>query len=830
MPQRKPALPERSLPAAAPGGERLRQGAALAILIAAGIACYANSFGSPFVFDGIVYVKENQSLNSLWPGNYSVSLNRPVGFLSFALNRAWGGDDVWGYHAVNLAIHVVAAWLLFDLVRRTLSRGRLAARYAAHAWGLALAIALIWLVHPLDTGSVTYIYQRLESLMGLFYLATLWCFATSLDAPRPGWWLAASVACCALGMGTKEVMVTAPLIVLWYDRVFAAASWREMLSRRGIYYAALAATWGLLAGLMILGARETLRAGVFFVENISPLQYALSQPGVILHYLGLAVWPDRLCLDYGWPPAQGAAQIVPQALAIGALLALTAWAAFRWPPAGFLGGCFFLILAPTSSLAPLRDLAFEHRMYLPLAAVVVLAVMLGYPVWRFAATRFSGRGDQPGPAARFAAVALPVALLLAIVAALGWRTVRRNADYRSNVAIWRATAQTSTNPTRAHGNLATALLDEGNAAEAIRESDLALEHQPDFWLVYLTRGNAYDKLGDYPAAVNDFNEVMRLRPDDFRAYINRGDAYHKQKNDPAAIQDFSQALELLSNTDDASINVAQLKGKCLANRGFVHAELHQYEAAADDYSQAIRLGYELPESYAKRGAAYARLGRLDAAIQDFNRAIELNPRGAAAHAARAAIYEQLGDYDRAARGYGDYLQLQPSVADAWLSRGDCQARLGRSRPAIDDYTQAIRLRPDSAKAHFNRGVTYVRLGTLRAARDDLDTAIRLDPGYVRALTARAELRATTADPALLDADQSVADATRACELTDWKNVNGLDVLGMACAAKGDFEHAIQWESRALELAPDDAPFQRAARQRLELYRAGKPYIETSQPP
>src|SRR5262249_28998003 len=144
---------------------------------------------------------------------------------------------------------------------------------------------LIWLVHPLNTGSVTYIYQRLESLMGLFYLATLWCFVRSLDSPRARWWLAASVLCCALGAGTKGIIATAPLVVLWYDGVFAAGSWRELFAHRGRYYAALATTWIILVWLAIRGREETLQAGVLVVDGVSPLDYALSQPGVILHYL-----------------------------------------------------------------------------------------------------------------------------------------------------------------------------------------------------------------------------------------------------------------------------------------------------------------------------------------------------------------------------------------------------------------------------------------------------------------------------------------------------------------------------------------------------------------
>src|ERR1051325_3153390 len=180
---------------------------AAVVLAAAGIAVYANSFKAPLVFDSGLFIRQNAlgqspSLRDIWPEDYAIGWNRPVGFLTFTFNYLCR-NEVWGYHAVNLAIHVTAAWLLFDIVRRTLERSRLAARYAPHAWGLGLAVALVWLVHPLQTSSVTYIYQRLESLMAMFYLATLWCFLKVLESPKSIGWYAASVACCALGMGTK---------------------------------------------------------------------------------------------------------------------------------------------------------------------------------------------------------------------------------------------------------------------------------------------------------------------------------------------------------------------------------------------------------------------------------------------------------------------------------------------------------------------------------------------------------------------------------------------------------------------------------------------------
>ncbi len=232
-------------------------------------------------------------------------------------------------------------------------------------------------------------------------------------------------------MMTKEVAAVAPLLVLWYDRAFVASSWREIFRRRWAFYSGLAGTWVVLAGLMVSQAHKFADTGVLVVKNLTPLQYAVSQPGVIAHYLRLCFCPTGLCLDYGWPVADRAGEILPPLLLIAALLALTIWAAFRWPEWSFLGAWFFFILAPTSSVFPLRDLAFEHRMYLPLAAVATGVVVGGWVAGRWLVRH----GKLPLSASQVIAGAL---VLFAGVA-LGILTFRRNVDYQSTLSIWEDT-------------------------------------------------------------------------------------------------------------------------------------------------------------------------------------------------------------------------------------------------------------------------------------------------------------------------------------------------------------------------------------------------------
>src|SRR5262249_53422464 len=241
----------------------------------------------------------------IWPGlRPFFGRQRAITTLTFALNHAFGGFEPRGYHVVNVVIHVLAGLCLFGIVRRTAQLARFADHTCANAVPLAFTIAALWLAHPLQTESVTYTVQRAESLMGLCYLATLYCAIRAATGACA--WQGPAVLACALGMGSKPVMVTAPLVVLAYDRMFLADTWRTIWLRRRWMYLGLASSWSWIALCGLLGALvdpASARAGAagFGMEGIGVRDYLLTQPAVLLHYLGLALVPHPLVIDYGWP-------------------------------------------------------------------------------------------------------------------------------------------------------------------------------------------------------------------------------------------------------------------------------------------------------------------------------------------------------------------------------------------------------------------------------------------------------------------------------------------------------------------------------------------------
>lgn len=477
------------------------------IILAAALVAYANSFSVPFLLDDLWSILSNASIRRLWPIGPVLFPSaadpvpcRPLLNLSFALNYAVGGTAVAGYHWGNWLIHAGAGLSLFGLVRRTLRLPRMQERFGAVADSFALGVALLWTLHPLQTISVTYLSQRAESLMGLCYLLTLYCFVRTATSPRP--WVPGglAIACCALGMASKEVMVTAPVVVVLFDRTFLAGSFKAAWQQRGRWHLGLATTW-LLLGYFMVHAPIGNHVG-YATGGLTAWTSLLTESRVVTLYQKLALWPHPLIFDYG--PEKTAAQLAevwPYVLWLGLLLSVTLVALRRWPVAGFLSGCFFLILAPTSSVIPvLSQPMAENRMYLPLAAILLLGVG-GLHLWL-------GRKS---------------AMVVSVLAAgLGALTLQRNHDYGDALGLWRDTVAKQPGNPRAHCTLAHTLVRETRRIdEAIAHYETALTLKPDYPEAH---NNLANLLADLPERSTDtlahYEAAVRLKPDYLAAHYN----------------------------------------------------------------------------------------------------------------------------------------------------------------------------------------------------------------------------------------------------------------------------------------------------------------------
>ena len=693
-------------------------GAAVGLLVVAVCVPYANSFHGPFVFDDVPSIVENQSIRRLGsarilaaPPEAVTTTGRPVVNLSLAVNYAIGGLAVEGYHVVNLALHLLAALALFALVRRTLLLPTMSAQFGASATGLALAVAVLWANHPLQTESVTYVVQRAEVIVGLFYLLTLYCFLRGATGVHGNAWYAAAVGSCALGMASKEVMVSAPLMAVLYDRTFITGSFRESLRRRWRWWLALAATWALLPFLQQISGHRGGSAG--FGLGITAWQYARTQFGCIIHYLRLAFWPSPLVLDYGSHIAHGAVEVVPYALAVLTLVGVTVAGLAMRRTWGFLGAWLFAILAPSSSVVPLTtQTEAEHRMYLPLVAVVALVVLASY--------RAIGR---LGLGSRWV-----MAALVAVAAAvLGFGTYQRNKDYQSELVLWDDTVRKCPLNDRAYLTRGSAYYLKGQPDAALKDYDQAIALNSRNAKAYVGRGNVLSDQGRYDEALKDYSNALTLNPGLADAHYGRGTIFILKGELDAAITEFNRAIE-----HDPEFVQAYYQ------RATVYEAKGDLDAAIDSYDQVVRLRPDHAEAYNSRGSDYDHKGQIEAATRDYDRAIALRPDFAEAYSNRCSARDVKGQFGAAIKDCDKAIDLRPNFAEAYCNRGNALQSEGQYQAAIKDYNKAIELKPDLVAAYQNRALAHFQTNAYDRAWADVRVVRKLGgtpmPSFVEELT------------------------------------------------------------------------------------------------
>ncbi|MBI2813710.1 MAG: tetratricopeptide repeat protein [Opitutae bacterium] len=583
----------------APSFKRLFQNVWPAALIALlTLAVYHNTFSSPLLLDDHTSISENHSIRDLSklgevlsPPKGITPSGRPVLNLSLAVNYAISRKEVWSYHVANLLIHLGAGLALFGLAHRTLLLPSLRARFGADARPLALIAALLWTLHPLQTESVTYIVQRAESLMGLFYLLTLYCYVRSTDSPAPGRWQVLSVASCALGMATKEVMVTAPIMVLLHDRAFAAGSFREAWRQRRRLYMGLEATWAILGFLVAStgGNRDgTVGPGV----ETAWIVYFLAQIKAVAHYLWLSVWPHPLIFEFGWFEIKGFAQLAPSLLVVGPLAGLTLFALWRHPRLGFLGGWFFGILALTSIMPGTTQIIVEHRMYLSLAAVVTGLLLLTHAWW--------DRRCWPA--------------WIALILVLGAVTVRRNHDYRSPLALWQQTLEHRPDYGLANYCVGQALLAEDRTLESVPYFERAIKSAPHRTLAYIGLALALDHAGRTDDAAKTFEEALKFKPTSADTHRYYG----------ALLSRIGRHRDSLVQLDEA-IRLKPEEAKNYNETGIALGRAGHLIPAVANFERALELDPESVVVVNNLGYALMRLARFDEARARFQQALRLDP-------------------------------------------------------------------------------------------------------------------------------------------------------------------------------------------------------------
>ena len=513
-----------------------------ALIIAAfALAAYSTSFTGTFQLDDLRNIIQNESIRNIrnLGAIWGFLPRRFIGNLTFALNYHFNGANPFGYHVVNVLIHIAASLALFRLTGLVLKTPRFRNRaIAGNGNAVALGCALLFAVHPIQTQAVTYIVQRLASLATMFYLLSVASYISGRmeRGKRSAVMYAAAAVSCLLGMLTKEITFTLPIMILIVEfglfgsmHIGRARRNPRILVLIGSTAAALLVIPALI-GFNWAFIFNTVPSDRLADPRLSPFVYALTQFRVIPLYLRLILAPVGLSVEHDIPAAVSfmSPDIIAGAILVAGLLGFGVWMFFRGRLAGF-GLIWFFLAMSVESLKPLANVMYEHRMYLPMAGLS-MAAMDGI----HALARRTGR--KP------AAVTFVV-----IVVMLAGLSVHRNLVWRDPVILWTDAIGKAPNRFRPYSNRADAYRNRGDVVLAFEDIDTAAKLFPNQAKPQYFKAIALNDLGRYEEAVASITRAINIKPNNAELYRWRGLYNANMGKTDEALADIEHAIDLAPN-------------------------------------------------------------------------------------------------------------------------------------------------------------------------------------------------------------------------------------------------------------------------------------------
>ncbi len=576
--------------------------AAFIVLGAAVFVVYSNTYNSPFLFDDMSHILKNYRIDDLsqfWPP----SGMRYLGRLSFALTYRFSGTEVFGYHVVNNSIHFAGSFLVYLLAYLTFKTPlvRSAAGVGDYApFCASVAAALIFAVHPIQTSAVTYIVQRLASMAALFYLLSLVLFVSwrlgRLGSPARAILLVLSLVTALMAQMTKENAITLPVVIVLYDLVFFNDV--KGAVKRLIYLSPYIAVFAIVPLTIIAikskfgleGLLESARTVSDLVAAVmTPYEYLINQFSVMATYIRLIFLPIGQNLDYDYPlsPTIFNARIILSLLFLILVLGASLYVFVRSRRAGkglpALAVCgvfwFFITLSVESSIIPINDVIYEHRLYLPLAGVSIGFSSAALLLYSFLKERFGISIPLYAAAAVFILItALP----------LGVAAYARNGVWRDSISLWSDVVSKTPNKSRVHNNLANAYREFDRVPEAIEEYKAAIRLAPENPEAHSNLGDAYLASSRIDEAIEEFKLAVKYLPEYSGAHNNLGNAYHVKGMPEEAVKALTEALRHNPRNVIAYYNL-----------GIVYEDTGRYSLAVENYRKFVEYA---PDQFAVQRA------------------------------------------------------------------------------------------------------------------------------------------------------------------------------------------------------------------------------------
>ena len=608
---------------------------------------YSNTLEGPFTFDDDSNIQNNPNIplteltlgGIIRAGFESSASNRPVANISFALNYYFHQYNVMGYHLVNILIHITAGILIYLFIRTTLNTPTLRSKYATDRW-IPFFTALLWLVHPIQSQSVSYIVQRMNCMAAMFYVLSLLLYAKArlAGSKRKRWVLFAGCAFAGvLALGSKETAASLPFFLFLYEWYFFQDLSLTWLKRHFLSFATILILLALLA-FMYLGANP-LESILYSYQgrDFTWTQRFLTEFRVVIFYISLLIFPhpSRLNLDHDFPLSHSLFEPTTTLLSIVAIAGLIGLAIYVAKKQRLMSFCILWFLGNLlieSSVIGL-EIIFEHRIYLPSMLVCLMAVTLAY---RYAKPKW-----------------LRVGVLCALVMVCCVWTYERNSVWSNEVALWNDCVEKSPNKARPHNNLGLALAEQGDLEEAVGHFSEALRINPDHVLANYNLGTALVQQGNLKEAIVHFSEALRIQPEYADAHCNLGLALAKQGRIDDAIRHYLEALRIKPNYAEAHNNL----GNALQKQG-------QIEDAIYHYSKALNIKPEYENAHHNLGFALAKQGRINDAIKHYLEALRIKPNLAEAHNNLGNALSYQGNIEGAIDHYREALRIKPLYVQA----------------------------------------------------------------------------------------------------------------------------------------------------------------------
>ncbi|MEI6816992.1 MAG: tetratricopeptide repeat protein [Bacteroidota bacterium] len=643
------------------------------IIIILGILIYLNSFNCTFHFDDLPSIKNNKVIQNLSASAiWKSSSNRFIPYYSLAINYHFGQLNVFGYHLVNLIIHLINSLLVWWMALLIFSTPYMKNNaLAKHGKTIAFFTALLFVSHPLATQSVTYIVQRLASIAALFYFLTVALYLKARLINNKNnlallIYITAFVS-AIFAFISKENAYTLPFSVIMIEILFfQSIKFSSFLKDKrvwmGIALIVIFITIILTRFSFSIFNSQPMNNLTIFEKEITPFNYLFTQFGVILRYIQLLFLPINQNFDYDIPLSLTFFE-VKTILYFLILLSLIVFGAYYYNKNRIITFgifWFFIALLVESSIIPITDVIFEHRTYLPSFGFFIL----------FSSTIFLIFKDKSKTA---------IIVLTFITVFYSFLTFERNNIWKDDNSLWSDVILKAPTKARAYVNRGVFFLNEKKKLEAMNDFNKAVELQHNYVTALYDRGHQYAESNNIDLAIKDYSKVLELDPNYLAACYNRGVQYANKKLNDLSMKDYNHAIEIDSTYADAYYNRGNLW------------------MIAKNYEQAFK---------------------------DFNKAIEFNPKYENAYYNKAIIFQKEAKYELAIAEFNKYDELKPNDEAAHFNRAMCYEILNKHKEAINDYDKAIELKHDYSLAYFNRGLIKFNAGIKDSACMDWKKALQ----------------------------------------------------------------------------------------------------------